>query len=229
MNSTLLDQIRFKIDTVALRKRLHVREGSQDGRELATLAADAARLAKPRAYYQAETISEREDADLNISTVQFHSRVLSVNLAKAELAFPFVATCGVELQAWGEAFDDMLLGYWAEAIKEEALRCALEALYAHIRERFDPGHLSTMSPGSLEDWPIQEQVPLFRLLGNVESTTGVRLSESLLMMPSKSVSGIIFPTDASFESCLLCPREGCLGRRAPYDETLFEREYCPAI
>ena len=119
--------------------------------------------------------------------------------------------------------------YWAEAIKEEALRCALNALYTDIRDRFAPGHLSTMSPGSLEDWPIQQQGLLFRLLGDPEKTAGVRLSESMLMVPTKSVSGIIFPTDASFESCMLCAREGCPGRRAPYDESLFEREYCPAV
>jgi hypothetical protein len=229
MDAILLDSIPYKVNFNALRKRLHVREGSQDERELMSLAAGAAQLARPRAYYRLASIYEREDSAVTISKVQFHSRVLSVNLAKAETGYAFVATCGVELQSWGEGFDDVLLGYWTEAIKEEALRCALEAIYEHIRSTFAPGHISTMSPGSLEDWPIQQQEPLFRLLGDPESKIGVRLTESLLMVPTKSVSGIIFPTDASFESCLLCSREGCQGRRAPYDETLFEKEYCPAV
>ena len=166
MDATLLDLIPFKIDFAALRKRLRVREGSQDEHELMSLASDAARLARPRAYYQVATVTEREDLAVTISSVQFHSRVLSVNLAKAETVFAFVATCGVELQAWGERYDDLLLSYWAEAIKEEALRCALDALYEHIRGAYVPGHLSAMSPGSLEDWPIQQQEPLFRLLGD---------------------------------------------------------------
>ena len=101
MKSINLDQISFTIDLAALQKRLHVREGSQDAQELSKLAEDAARLANPRAYYQPETISSHENSELTIAEVTFHSRVLSVNLAKAETVFPFVATCGMELQTWG--------------------------------------------------------------------------------------------------------------------------------
>ena len=81
-----------------------------------------------------------------------------------------------------------------------------------------------MSPGSLEDWPIQEQLPLFALLGEAPAAIGVRLTESLLMLPGKSVSGIFFPSASTFFSCRLCPRERCEGRKARYDETAA-REY----
>jgi len=46
----------------------------------------------------------------------------------------------------------------------------------------------------------------------------VRLTESLLMIPRKSASGIYFPTEVSFSSCQLCPRERCDNRKAGYDE-----------
>jgi hypothetical protein len=39
------------------------------------------------------------------------------------------------------------------------------------------------------------------------------------------VSGIRFPTTESFESCQLCPRAGCPGRRAAYDASLYDRRY----
>jgi hypothetical protein len=39
------------------------------------------------------------------------------------------------------------------------------------------------------------------------------------------VSGILFPTEETFASCQLCPREDCPNRRAPYDAELFERKY----
>ena len=51
---------------------------------------------------------------------------------------------------------------------------------------------------------------------------GVTLSESFLMIPIKSVSGILFPKEIRFESCQLCPREKCAGRRAPYEESLWQ-------
>jgi hypothetical protein len=80
-----------------------------------------------------------------------------------------------------------------------------------------------MNPGSLENWPISEQKPLFSLFGDVEKLIGVRLSDSFLMFPIKSVSGIYFPTESSFASCQLCPREKCPNRRAKYDPELKEK------
>jgi hypothetical protein len=82
-----------------------------------------------------------------------------------------------------------------------------------------------MAPGSLTDWPLREQRPLFALLGDTEALVGVRLTDSCLMLPNKSVSGIRFPTEKHFESCQLCPRPDCPGRRAPYDADLYDRRY----
>jgi hypothetical protein len=108
-----------------------------------------------------------------------------------------------------------------------ALRSAMQTLSEHLEARFRPGHLSRMNPGSLTDWPIQEQRKLFALLGNPKDAIGVELTKSLIMVPLKSVSGISFPAEVDFASCQLCPRENCPGRRAPYDETLYDRKYRP--
>ncbi len=66
---------------------------------------------------------------------------------------------------------------------------------------------------------------LFALLGDVRSAIGVELTDSLLMVPRKSVSGILFVAEETFASCQLCPRQDCPNRRAPYDAGLFERKY----
>jgi hypothetical protein len=81
-----------------------------------------------------------------------------------------------------------------------------------------------MSPGSLTDWPIEEQKPLFSLFGEEETPIGVKLSKHLLMLPAKSISGIYFPTEVSFFSCQLCQRDNCPGRKAAYDNKLA-KEY----
>ena len=81
-----------------------------------------------------------------------------------------------------------------------------------------------MSPGSLADWPIEEQRPLFNILGDVDAAIGVKLSESLLMIPNKSLSGMYFPTEVRFFNCQLCPREQCPGRKAKYSEKMA-KEY----
>jgi hypothetical protein len=70
-----------------------------------------------------------------------------------------------------------------------------------------------------------EQRLLFRLLGDTERAIGVRLSEDLTMLPRKSLSGTLLPSEELFESCLLCPRAQCPSRLLPYDRDLLAGEY----
>jgi cobalamin-dependent methionine synthase I len=114
----------------------------------------------------------------------------------------------------------MLENYWADSIKETVLRSAFDSFNGHLKKTYRLGKTARINPGSLEDWPIDEQHILFSLLGDTNESIGLDLLESYLMFPTKSLSGIQFPTEEHFESCQLCPRENCPGRRANYEETL---------
>jgi hypothetical protein len=223
MEPITLDAILFEPDVDALRARLHVQAGTDDAAELDRLLADAHAVARPRAMYGMAFIDAKGDDTVDIEGVRFTSRVLRVNLDAAHRVFPYMATCGAELDAWAHSLDDILHQFWAEAIKEAALRDATRALNDAMEARFRPGKTTTMNPGSLADWPLREQRPFFTLMGDPHAAIGVSLSDSCLMSPNKSVSGIRFPTEGSFESCQLCPREGCPGRRADFDPGLWER------
>jgi hypothetical protein len=225
METIVLDRIRYRADIGALAKRLRVAEESADYDELVALAREAESVARPRAMYGVGYIQERGDDHVIIDGTQFTSRILRVNLEQAHRAFLYVATCGTEVEAWAHALTDLLQRYWADAIQEAVLRIAIRALHDDLEERFRPGETSAMAPGSLGEWPLSEQRALFSALGDVRGTIGVALSDSLLMIPAKSVSGIRFPTTESFESCQLCPRANCPGRRAPYDRSLYDRRY----
>jgi len=72
----------------------------------------------------------------------------------------------------------------------------------------------------LKDWGIEEQRNLFSILGDIETAIGVTINQSFFMIPSKSLSGIYFPSEIKFYSCQLCPRKNCLSRKAGYDENL---------
>ena len=224
METLVLDTIPFRVDRARVRKVLGLPlDGSADGIE--ELAAAAEKVARPRAAFKIGFIDSRSDAETVIDGVTFTSRVLRVNLDPVHRAFPHVVTCGREIEAWSEGYTDPLDRFAADAIKEHALEAALEFLRAHLGQAYGTTSLSHMNPGSLPDWPLPQQVPLFRLLGDVEALIGVHLKESFLMVPTKSVSGIFFPTESRFESCQLCPREDCPGRRAPYDPALFQARY----
>jgi hypothetical protein len=106
-----------------------------------------------------------------------------------------------------------------------ALGASLGYLNKYLTQKYALGKTSKMSPGAAaaDVWPIEQQKQLFSIFGNVEDLIGVKLTDSYLMVPNKSVSGIFFPTEIDFRSCQLCPREVCPGRSAPYDENLAKR------
>jgi len=225
----VLDNIRFHADVQALAQRLRIRDGSASASTLHSLLDEAEKIARPKALYKVGFIESRGDDWVVVEGTRLSSRVLRVNLEPSYRVFPYAATGGTELDAWANSFPDLIQRFWADAINEAALRVAFQVLNEHIAQEYRPGHLSHMNPGSLPDWPLDQQRPLFAILGEVEPVIGVHLTDSLLMSPVKSVSGIFFPTEATFESCQLCPREQCRGRRAPYDASLLDTRYRGAV
>ena len=227
MDATTIENVAFEPDVERLAKKLHVRHGSAQSAEFERLVAEATEVARPRAFYRVAFVEDKTDRTVVIAGVRLTSRVLRVNLDQVYRVFPYVATCGTELEEWSRSLGDLLRSYWSEGIRESALRAATRALVRHMVAEHGLGRTATMAPGSLGDWPLREQRPLFEILGDTEATVGVRLTESCLMTPTKTVSGIRFPTETSFESCQLCPRDVCPGRRAPYDKGLYDRRYRP--
>jgi hypothetical protein len=220
-----LDDIRFHIDPAKVMTMLRVKASSEHASQIERLAQAAHDIGRPKAMYKVAYIRSRGDDFIELDGAVFTSRVLRVNVEKAHKVFPFVVTCGTELQDWANSTSDLLQHFWADAISEMAMRAAVQFLETHLVERYQFSQLAKMNPGSLADWPLREQRVLFKLLGDTQAAIGVRLTDSLLMTPTKSVSGIWFPTEESFASCQLCPREDCRGRRAPYDKELYDRKY----
>ena len=225
MSGHVIDPISLQIHFQVLIEKLHLKERDGVISEVKRLVSEAQIIGKPKTLYKASLIESKEDDGVVIDGLKLTSRVLRVNLESAHRVFPFVATCGRELEEWASGIEDPFERYCAEAIKEMALRMALKTLEGHLVKNYCEGSLSRMGPGSLADWPLQEQTPLFKILGDTETAVGVRLTESLLMIPTKSISGIFFFSEMTFESCQLCPREGCPGRRAVYDKDLYDKRY----
>ena len=219
----IISDIPVSLSVEQVLKRLHLDEDGSYAGDVRGLIEIVESVVNPKAIYDVRYI-DRKDADgVEIDGVKFTSRVFRVNLDEVERVFPYIATCGTEVEEIEIPPDDIMRRFVLDAIKQMALGSAMGHLREHIDSRYKPGKMSAMNPGSLEDWPISEQEKLFSLFGNVEELIGVRLTDSFLMIPIKSVSGIYFPTEVGFESCQLCPRKRCPGRRAPYDEALKEK------
>lgn len=217
MEPIILDQFPFALDPAAVARELPVKEDSEAAAILVGLCAQAAPFARPRALHGVGFIEDRGDDFVVIDGERFRSRILAVNVAAVHRVFPMLATCGPELHDWAAGFADDLERFLAEAVKGAALKAALLACEADRDARFAPGKVSTMTPGSLPDWPLDEQRPLFRLLGDTRAAIGVTLLDTLFMSPNITVSGITFASAHDFQSCRLCRRDKCPGRRADFD------------
>jgi hypothetical protein len=220
----VLDRIPVQLDPETVVQRLRLPRGNTSAERVAhELLEMILPIARPKAVYAVAFIEGRSDDAVAIGGVRFTSRVLRVNLDHVERVFPYVATCGTELEAITFPSTDVVKGYFLDAMKNLVLRSAVTYLAEHLQRTYALGQLSRMTPGSLADWPVTQQRELFALLEDVEQAIGVTLTDHCLMIPLKSVSGLYFPTEIKFESCLLCPRAACSGRRAPYDPVLLKK------
>jgi len=221
----LLDNIPASFSVEQVLSRLHLDKGDKFSGEIQDLIDQVQDVVRPKAIYDICYIDSRGEDTVDIGGVKFDSRVLRVNLGEVERVFPYVATCGTEVEEVEIPSEDLMGRFILDIIKQLALSSATKYLREHVINNYKPGKISAMAPGSLEDWPISEQPKLFSLLGDVESQIGVELTDSFLMLPLKSVSGMYFATEVAFESCELCPRERCPGRRVPYDEKAKDKYF----
>ncbi len=221
----VLSQIPVDLSLERVSSRLRIGGDAEDARSLRELLRAVTPVVSPKAIYDVSAVCDRRTDSVDVGGVIFTSRVLRVNLDQVHRAFPYIATCGTELENVPVVPKDPLHAYWLDEIRIMALSAARAHLQEHIDAKFRPGRMAHMAPGSLADWPIDQQLKLFSLFPDVEAEIGVRLTDSFLMVPLKSVSGMLFETETDFESCRLCPRTACPGRRAPYDPHLWEEQY----
>lgn len=220
----VFDNIPFELDFDTLLQRTHVEPGTEDAKEFKRLVERARTQVKPKALFK-ECYIQAKDADsVTIDGVTFRSRSLRANLDKPERVFVYVATCGREADQIALPKEDFLMPFWLDAIKATLLGISISYLTSYLNRRYALGKTATMSPGSGDTtvWPIEQQRELFSLLGDVTELIGVELTDSFLMVPNKTVSGIRFPTEIDFHSCQLCHREACPSRSAPFDQELWE-------
>ena len=224
METLSLDPISVHLNAEELQQQLRVRAGSPRVERLLEMVGQAQALARPKALYRMSPVEALGEQSVTVEGVTFESKVMRSNLQEVGRVFPFALTCGAELEEWSQGFEGALEPFWADVIKEYALIKAADGMVAHVQETYATGPLSLMNPGSLPDWPLSEQLPLTRLLGDVEGRIGIRFSPNLVMFPTKSLTGIMFPTDTKYENCMLCTNLDCPRRRSEFDPELYREK-----
>ena len=221
MDKIIFDNIQVELNIADVARYVHVQPDTDDYEALDTLVKQAVSIARPKAVYTTSFITGRSEDFIELDGVRMLSRIMPRNLHDVHRVFPYVATCGEEVDRWSATITDMVQGWWMDGVKEMMLTQAVNHMNRHFTDGLKLGAFSSMNPGSLPDWPVSEQKKLFSLLGDVKALIGVALTDSMLMLPTKTVSGFVFQTESGFENCCLCSRKGCTGRRAPFDKKMY--------
>ena len=216
-NEIYVVEIPFRLNHASVVKRLRLPKS--DGRHEAMVSELLERsraMAHMKAVYRVSRAQVIDRDTVDIGGTRFTSRALSKNLVDQNTVFPFIATVGKELDEFSVPAGNIMRQFCLDGIKTLALVSAVDDLAESLKEKYRLGNVAHMNPGEIEDWPITAQKPLFELFDGAEEQVGVTLTAGGLMKPLKSRSGILFPNDEDFVSCLLCTQKRCPGRRAPY-------------
>jgi len=213
----ILETLTVSPNLTEIRRRLHIAR-DREWRRVCDLIESVWPLIEPKAAYKACTITSRHPDSIRLGSTCLKSLVLRRLLEQPGQVFPYVVTLGKKLEEKIRISDDILEQYYLDTIGNFALSSLLIRMEDHLQSRYGLQCISSMAPGSLADWPLEEQGPLFSILGDVNSAIGVQLTEAFLMIPIKSESGIFFPTSEKFYSCQLCPRKDCVNRKTGDNE-----------
>ncbi len=78
--------------------------------------------------------------------------------------------------------------------------------------------VSHFGPGETETWNMEQQAVIYNILmssDEVKSKVNVRITQSSLLVPKKSTSGLLAQTEGVYIQCNFCPLK-CEYRRAKY-------------
>ena len=217
----IIENIPIKLDADELVKGLRIRRNVIYIRDkLDSLIETSSPVINPKALDSVSFVDKIEGNRVTIGNTVFTSKVVRMNLEQGGRVFPYIVTAGFELDAVellkGQSV--MLL----DQVKTVVVSKAYLYLRTHLAEKYGITKLSSVGPGRLDEWPITQQRNLFSLFEDNVDRIGVRLTQTCLMVPVTTVSGLLFPSEAGFESCELCSRENCMGRKAAFDSKLVE-------
>ena len=176
---------------------------------------------KPAAYYTIKPITSVGNSKISLDRLLFTSRNLAQVFSDCSRAAIFAVTIGEALEkevAQLTKEGSVLKASVLDAVGSIAVEKVANWLESMIRSiaaengdkvswRYSPGYC---------DWDITQQKELFRGLDG--KSIGVNLTGSCLMVPRKSISGIIGLGKScnTFSACRFCNRKDCPNRREEF-------------
>lgn len=186
------------------------------------LLSELPRVMRPRGVFRVDKVVALEPRRLRLASGVCFEGAVGSYLAHATQTATFVVTIGSALERLSRGWlrrGKVMHGMIADAIASEATEATARRLHAEVRAWANGrGYEVTppYSPGYC-GMTVKQQVPLFASLPT--QSINVRLTPSCLMMPVKSISGLIGigPADkvrSDGYACEACDHPHCAQRRA---------------
>lgn len=171
----------------------------------------------PHFYYQIFDCEILSDKVCIQNTIFETGKVIARSLRKSKRIAIFVATAGLEYEKLVSEIkmeDDCISSFILDSIGT----CLVENTGNYMEEILekeiaDDNHTNRFSPGYC-GWNVVEQQKLFSLLP--QRICDIRLSDSCLMYPIKSISGFIGigkEVSTKIYSCHICEMKSCFKRK----------------
>ena len=178
-------------------------------------------VVEPRQVSRRFPLRRLDGGALEVEGLRVESRALAKNLMGCDEVFLMAATLGMgpdrliaRAQAAGamsravalQAVAAAMIEVWCDEVNATLARQA-RSRGQFLRPRFSPGY---------GDFSLEAQTGIFRLLG-AQKNAGITLTDSLLMLPTKSVTAVIGICDEAIPcraGCAACDRADC-----PYRDT----------
>ncbi len=179
---------------------------------------DAAGIKKP--IFPVEKFNST-DKSVEINNLVFNiKKIVYGQIKGSDSVAVFLCTAGKEIGIRSRAAmkeGDLLTGYIYDVIGSEIAEAASELMQENLRgalasegkkitNRYSPGYCG---------WDVAEQHKLFQLMG--DNFCGIKLNDSALMNPEKSVSGFIGIGEHvryNDYTCGFCDMKDCIYRKA---------------
>lgn len=177
-------------------------------------------------FYIGKAVLDEENNILQLSgRTMGIGKIITRQLRGSSLYAFFVCTAGVAFQQYQEKLKvegDIVREFAANAIgsviAEKTADAMERELEAFLKDKPELQHTNRFSPGYC-GWHVREQKLLFATFP-MENPCGVRLTDSCLMLPIKSVSGVIGVGEKVRKldyTCGLCDYAKCYKRRRKSD------------
>lgn len=215
-----LDFAQLSLDREEIYRTMGYGDNTPDAeiqRILDEVLSDARRICRPRILYGICPGRVVPPVHVEAQGVEFRTgKIISDSLSGADRFCIFVATAGREFEDYRHALKqagECVREFVADSVGSVAAEASVAVIERQLDQELDVPHTYPYSPGYC-GWRVTEQQLLFGLLP--EHPCGIELTESSLMYPIKSVSGIIGigeKVERRPYGCAICGNVNCYKRR----------------